>query len=622
MFGPSPSLVVATGIFFILMQPKIPLAWTYHSDIILRNLLTISLSMAMASWQRNLHTWPSWLLIVAILLTLAAVTFIIPITFYSIAIGVYLGMLSIFYKLQFCMHSLFLPCSLPSDISVGRSGEKKKSILEDGGVGDMGEEDRKITTALLLFLSSFAPRMRFMQQRRASTVPTFTIYRMAAEGAWMPAVGNVATIMILILLLVLGKSRGAFSPVTVAISAYGKMFGTGILAYSPSSSISLIFSRAGIEGNKTKLARLRQRGGNQLLKHRIGIADAKSALDRHDSVEVAYPRLKRNRKELGTRQKGNREFAQRPLSASSPVPSISSGGSSDFSEWFGTKAEASSSASAAEAEKVGIPSPEIRQVELLGYSSNPQAATSTGGGTHFPSTLEIEKELGRFLSSFAKIQACSDFVLNVQDQLDLRHAYPEKLLEHKMPVTTTGSKNGKRGNHFPLELAFEAPLLWRGLLNCLRFDRDPLFLPVLSEPDLKIRGMEATTQGKDPIRRVRLSYLRFRLIGSQNLVLYVKKRESNKKHRINKQIEIKGQKDGAGLRYGSTKRESSGLISTYDTLLVEGFSSLFLNESLPFICAISEIPPPPPNSLHPISEEERSSEEEEGLTPTIQIHIP
>lgn len=46
----------------------------------------------------------------------------------------------------------------------------------------------------------------------------------------------------------------------------------------------------------------------------------------------------------------------------------------------------------------------------------------------------------------------------------------------------------------------------------------------------------------------------------------------------------------------------------------EGFSSLFLNESQPFICAIREIPPPPPNSIHPISEEERSSEEEEGLS--------
>ncbi|KAK9081398.1 hypothetical protein Sjap_026685 [Stephania japonica] len=340
--------------------------------------------MAMASWQRNLHTWPSWLLIVAILLTLAAVTFIIPITFYSIAIGVYLGMLSIFYKLQFCMHSLFLPWSAP-----------------------------------LFFLFTHLPS--------------------ASSTKILPWVFALLT---------------ALFPVTYLL-----------------------------EGQVRKKKASWKMEELEIWEKKIG---------RSPPPYYWYWQLRDRTKD------GNREFAQRPLSASSPVPSISSGGSSDFSEWFGTKAEASSSASAAEAEKVGIPSPEIRQVELLGYSSNPQAATSTGGGTHFPSTLEIEKELGRFLSSFAKIQACSDFVLNVQDQLDLRHAYPEKL---------------------PLELAFEAPLLWRGLLNCLRFDRDPLFLPVLSEPDLKIRGMEATTQGKDPIRRVRLSYLRFRLIGSQNLVL-------------------------------------------------------------------------------------------------------
>lgn len=105
-------------------------------------------------------------------------------------------------------------------------------------------------------------------------------------------------------------------------------------------------------------------------------------------------------------------------------------------------------------------------------------------------------------------------------------------------------------------------------------------------------------------------------------------------------IEIKGQKDGAGLRYGSTKGNHQGSsqhvgpldrsarlgveppdqelqteanTDVPDDTLLEGFSSLFLNESQPFICAISEIPPPPPNSIHPISEEE------EGLTPTIQI---
>lgn len=93
-----------------------------------------------------------------------------------------------------------------------------------------------------------------------------------------------------------------------------------------------------------------------------------------------------------------------PLPESSPVPSISSGGSSKFSEWFGLQTGASSSASAAEAEKEVIPSPEISKGELLGDSPNPQAptSTSTGVGTHFPSAEEIRRELGDFLSSFSK----------------------------------------------------------------------------------------------------------------------------------------------------------------------------------------------------------------------------
>nr|GEZ00634.1 putative no exine formation 1 [Tanacetum cinerariifolium] len=45
--------------------------------------------------------------------------------------------------------------------------------------------------------ATISPKMRFMQQRRVSTVPSFTIKRMAAEGAWMPAVGNNSWILTL-----------------------------------------------------------------------------------------------------------------------------------------------------------------------------------------------------------------------------------------------------------------------------------------------------------------------------------------------------------------------------------------------------------------------------------------
>ena len=115
-----------------------------------------------------------------------------------------------------------------------------------------------------------------------------------------------------------------------------------------------------------------------------------------------------------------------PLPEASGVPSsVSSGGSSTFSEWFGNSPTgASSSAPAAEGEK--FPSPEISQE---GESSNPKATASTsiGGGTHFPSAKEIGDQLEPFFSGFSKIRARSDFVLNVQDALNLSHASPAKM---------------------------------------------------------------------------------------------------------------------------------------------------------------------------------------------------
>lgn len=282
-------LVVATGALFILMQPPIPLAWTYHSDII-KAARQSSDDISIYGFMASKPTWPSWLLITAILLTLAALTSIIPIkyvvelrAFYSIAVGIALGIyISAEYFLQAAvLHALIvvtMVCTcvfvvfthFPSASSTKLlpwvfallvalfpvtyllEGQVRiKSILEDGRVADMVEEDRKLTTLLAvegartsllglyaaIFMlialeikfelaslmrekslerggirhsqssqsssASFAPRMRFMQQRRASTVPTFTIKRMAAEGAWMPAVGNVATIMCFAICLIL-----------------------------------------------------------------------------------------------------------------------------------------------------------------------------------------------------------------------------------------------------------------------------------------------------------------------------------------------------------------------------------------------------------------------------------
>ncbi|KAI3467823.1 hypothetical protein Pfo_024486 [Paulownia fortunei] len=331
-------LVVATGLLFILMQPPIPLAWTYHSDLI-RSARQSADDISIYGFMALKPTWPSWLLIAAILLTLAGVTSIIPIkyivelrTFYAIAVGVALGIyISAEYFLQAAiLHALIIVTMVCTSVFVvfthlpSASSTKllpwvfalivalfpvtyllegqvriNKSWLGESGVEDMAEEDNKIATLLAvegartsllglyaaifmlialeikfelasLMREKFAergglrhsqsgqsssatvpPRLRFMKQRRASTMPTFTIKRMAAEGAWMPAVGNVATVMCFAICLILnvhltgGSNRAIFFlapillllnqdsdffagfgdkqryfPVTVAISAY------------------------------------------------------------------------------------------------------------------------------------------------------------------------------------------------------------------------------------------------------------------------------------------------------------------------------------------------------------------------------------------------------------------
>ncbi|KAJ6695122.1 NO EXINE FORMATION 1 [Salix koriyanagi] len=289
-------LVVATGLLFILLQPPIPVAWTYRSDII-RAARQSSDDISIYGFMASKPTWPSWLLIVAILLTLAAVTSIIPIkyvvelrTFYSLAIGIALGVyISAEYFLQAAvLHALIVVTMVCTSVFVvfthfpSASSTKLlpwvfallvalfpvtyllegqvriKSILGDE-VADLAEEDRKLTTLLAvegartsllglyaaIFMlialevkfelaslmrekalerggirhsqssqsssSNFAPRMRFMQQRRASTVPTFTIKRMAAEGAWMPADSDFVAGF---------GDKQRYFPVTVAISAH------------------------------------------------------------------------------------------------------------------------------------------------------------------------------------------------------------------------------------------------------------------------------------------------------------------------------------------------------------------------------------------------------------------
>lgn len=296
-------LVVATGVLFILMQPPLPISWTYHSDVI-KAARQSSDDISIYGFMASKPTWPAWLLIAAILLTLAAITSIIPIkyivelrTFYSIAVGVALGIyISAEYFLQTAvLHFLIVVTMVCTSVFVvfthfpSASSTKllpwvfallvalfpvtyllegqvrnNKSIMLGYVVEDLGEEDSKLATLLAvegartsllgLYAAIFMlialevkfelasllrekatgtgglrhsqsgqsnsavapPRLRFMHQRRASTVPTFTIKRIAAEGAWMPAVGNVATIMCFAICLILnvnltgGSNRAIF----------------------------------------------------------------------------------------------------------------------------------------------------------------------------------------------------------------------------------------------------------------------------------------------------------------------------------------------------------------------------------------------------------------------------
>ncbi|GKU92934.1 hypothetical protein SLEP1_g6588 [Rubroshorea leprosula] len=279
-------LVVAAGLLLILMQPPIPLSWAYGSDLIKAARQSAD-DISIYGFMASKPMWPSWLLILAILLTLASVTSVIPIKYivelravYAIAVGIALGIyISAEFFLQAAvLHALIIVTMVCASVFVvfthfpSASSTKLlpwifallvalfpvtyllegqvriKSLLGDSGLGEMDEEDRKLTTLLAvegartsllglyaaIFMlialeikfelaslmrekavergenrysqtsqSSSAQRMRFMQHRRASTISTFTIKRMAAEGAWMPAVGNVATVMCFAICLIL-----------------------------------------------------------------------------------------------------------------------------------------------------------------------------------------------------------------------------------------------------------------------------------------------------------------------------------------------------------------------------------------------------------------------------------
>ncbi|CAA0815517.1 no exine formation 1 [Striga hermonthica] len=291
-------LVVATGLLLIMMQPPMPVTLTYHSDLI-RLARQSADDISIYGFMAAKPTWPSWLLIISSLVTLAGVTSIIPIkyivelrTFYAIALGVSLGVyISAEYFLQSTiLHALIILtmiCTsvfvvfthLPSasstkllpwifalivalfpvtyllegqvrinktwvdDVADENSGQMATLLAIEGArtsllglyaaIFMLIALEIKFELASLVRDSSSSsggrrqsaapsaavpPRLRFMKQRQALAGPpaSFTIKRISSEGAWMPAVGNVATVMCFAICLILnahltgGSNRAIF----------------------------------------------------------------------------------------------------------------------------------------------------------------------------------------------------------------------------------------------------------------------------------------------------------------------------------------------------------------------------------------------------------------------------
>ncbi|KAK1310044.1 hypothetical protein QJS10_CPA08g00388 [Acorus calamus] len=267
-------LVVATGLLFIFMQPPITFSWAFHSTMI-NAAHQSSDDISIYGLIAAKPSWPSWLLILTVLLTLAAVTSIIPIkyivelrAFYAIGVGITLG---IYICAEYFFQAMILYPLLVATIVCASvfvvfthlpSASSPKILpwvfallvalfpvtyLLEGqlrGLKSMeeGELDDKFTSlfavegarmALLglyatLFMlialeikfelaslmrekatptsSGLPPKTRLMHQRRSHVAPSFTIKRLSIEGAWMPAVGNVATALCFGICLILNIS--------------------------------------------------------------------------------------------------------------------------------------------------------------------------------------------------------------------------------------------------------------------------------------------------------------------------------------------------------------------------------------------------------------------------------
>lgn len=300
-------LVVATGLLFVVMQPPIKLSWVYRSDFITAAHLSDD-DISIYGFVASKPSWPSWLLIATVVLTLAAVTSIIPVkyvvelrTSYAVAVGITLG---IYISVQYFFQAVVLyPLLVATIVSAAvfvvfthLPSESSTRVLPwvfsflvalfpvtyllEGHLraksfADEDEAEKftnmlaiegarmsllglyaaifmiialEIKFELTLLLrekaadrgmhgpssrsAAFPPKARLLQQRRAHAAPTFTIKRLAAEAAWMPAIGNVSTVLCFGICLVLnltltgGSNRAIFflAPILLLLNQDSDIF--------------------------------------------------------------------------------------------------------------------------------------------------------------------------------------------------------------------------------------------------------------------------------------------------------------------------------------------------------------------------------------------------------------
>lgn len=291
-------LVVAVGVLLIFMQPPLPETWSFQSKLMYIPEQSIDDSSIYGLVAKK-PSWPSWLLIATIIVSLAAFTKTIPVQYivelrllYAVGVGITFGIYicAEFFSQTPILHVLLvgaMTCAsvfvvfthFPSSSSLrflpwvfallvallpvmyllegqlrlsnAENGEDERFValltLEGARISLLGlyaaiftliALEIKIELASLMRektlekgrvqnvstkSSGFVPKYRLLQQRRASVVSSFTVKKLAAEGAWMPSVGNVATMLCFLISLILnvhltgGSDRAIFILVPILL---------------------------------------------------------------------------------------------------------------------------------------------------------------------------------------------------------------------------------------------------------------------------------------------------------------------------------------------------------------------------------------------------------------------